>query len=196
MEFFFDDDGSDSGLDADRLDGHDTAYFAAAAAVTALQDQVAALQIQVDALVALLANVTRPDANTIRFSNVDVQIVNGLGSTDTVNGTGNLIVGYNELRGTGDNRSGSHNIVVGKAHNYSSYGGLVVAFQNSITAPWASVTGGAYNQAIGGGCSVSGGSNNQAGAPGVAYSSVSGGSGNEASGNTASIGGGILNKAT
>ena len=45
-------------------------------------------------------------ATTIRFSGVNVQIVNGLGATNgnpvnpfdpTTNGLGNLIVGYNEL---------------------------------------------------------------------------------------------------
>src|SRR5258705_97292 len=38
-------------------------------------------------------------AKTIRFSGVNVQIVNGLGATETVNGVGNLIVGYNEPGG-------------------------------------------------------------------------------------------------
>ena len=34
---------------------------------------------------------------TVRISGINVQVVNGLGSTDTMNGTGNLVVGYNEL---------------------------------------------------------------------------------------------------
>ncbi len=63
-----DDDGSGSGLDADNLDGHDTAYFATAAVVEALQEQVSVLQNQVDQLRELLSNVSRPDGNTIRFS--------------------------------------------------------------------------------------------------------------------------------
>ena len=60
----------------------------------------------------------------IRFTAVNVQIVNGSGSTDGLpNGSGNLIVGYNETGNlSGDNRSGSHNIVGGKANSYSSYG--------------------------------------------------------------------------
>ncbi len=69
-------------------------------------------------------------AKTIRFTGVNVQVVNGLKSTNgfpfdpdsvdpldtVVNGVGNLIVGYNELGnplGFGDDRTGSHNIVVG-----------------------------------------------------------------------------------
>ena len=74
---------------------------------------------------------------TILFSGVNVQIVNGLGATNgrpdnpdsinplftQTNGTGNLIVGYNEPgHPAGDNRTGSHNIVAGiynswRAHN-------------------------------------------------------------------------------
>ena len=41
-----------------------------------------------------------------------------------VNGLGNVVIGYNELRGAGDDRSGSHNLVFGSRNNYSSYGGL------------------------------------------------------------------------
>ena len=32
----------------------------------------------------------------MRFTGVNVQVVNGAGSTATANGTGNLIVGYDE----------------------------------------------------------------------------------------------------
>ena len=75
------------------------------------------LETQLAQVTALLANVTRGTVNgqdTIRFSGVNVQIVDGSGNTSgAVNGRGNLIVGYNELRGSGDVRTGSHNIVVG-----------------------------------------------------------------------------------
>jgi hypothetical protein len=40
--------------------------------------------------------VTHNDQPTVRFSGVNVQIVNGLDATDTINGAGNLIVGYDE----------------------------------------------------------------------------------------------------
>src|SRR5262245_29284569 len=39
--------------------------------------------------------------------------VNGLGATDTENGLGNIIVGYNEERDIHNVRTGSHNVVVG-----------------------------------------------------------------------------------
>jgi hypothetical protein len=37
-------------------------------------------------------------ANEVVISGANLRIVNGLGSTDTTNGVGNLIVGYNEPR--------------------------------------------------------------------------------------------------
>ena len=60
----------------------------------------------------------------LRLSGANLCIVNGLGATDSMNGLGNLIVGYQELRnasvindpgpgGGPDVRTGSHNIVVG-----------------------------------------------------------------------------------
>ena len=55
-------------------------------------------------------------------------IRSGSGATDgPVNGLGNLIVGYQELRGDGsNNRTGSHNIVVGFNNNYSGFRGMVI----------------------------------------------------------------------
>jgi len=99
-------------------------------------------------------------AKTIRFTGVNVQVVNGVGSTNTVNGTGNLIVGYNELGNPkGDDRTGSHNIVGGRRNTSSSWGGIVVGQENAATGQFASVTGGRRNTASGYGSSVSGGYN-------------------------------------
>lgn len=184
--------GSGSGVDADRLDGHDTAYFATATTVTALQSQVATLQTQVNALVALLANVTR-SGNDITFSGVNIRIVNGTGTTDgPVNGLGNLIVGYNEARSSGNDRTGSHNIVAGTEHNYASFGGLVVGRRNTISGQYSSVSGGLDNTASGDDSSVSGGINNTASGDG---SSVSGGNHNTAIGFSSIVVGGFNNQA-
>ena len=55
-----------------------------------------------------------------------------------MNGLGNLVIGYNQGRGPGlDNRTGSHNLVVGSKHNYSSYGGIVAGLQGGITTPYS-----------------------------------------------------------
>ncbi len=97
---------------------------------------------------------------TIRISGVNVQIVNGLGATETANCLGNLIVGYNELGNTfGDDRTGSHNVIAGSRNSYSSYGGLVAAQENTISGAYSSVTGGAGNRAIGELSIVCGGGN-------------------------------------
>ena len=92
-----------------------------------------ALEARVAALEALLADVTRgTDPNTgqdtLTFSAMNVQVVSGSGTTNgIVNGTGNLIIGYNELRsGGGDVRTGSHMLVNGYGNNYTAYGGMVV----------------------------------------------------------------------
>ena len=76
---------------------------------------------------------------TIRFTGVNVQIVDGTDETEGVtNGLGNLIVGYNELGNNpnGDDRTGSHNIVGGSGSSYSSFGGLVVSQNNTISGEY------------------------------------------------------------
>ena len=103
-------------------------------------------------------------ATTIRFSGVNVQVVNGTGSTDgTVNGLGNLVIGYQEFRpddGVSINdRRGSHNLVVGKENNYSngSWAGQVVGWHNTISGHLSTVSGGYNNRAVEQYCTVGGG---------------------------------------
>jgi hypothetical protein len=123
------------------------------------------------------------------FSGANVYIQSGSGYTDdntsgwygdgsgTLTGLGNLIIGYNaELDGSFE-RTGSHNLVVGDDHSWTSYGGLVVGYQNTIAAAYASVSGGYYNTANG------------------YYSSISGGNENTASGDYSSVSGGYLHSA-
>jgi len=168
-------------------------------------------------------------AKTIRFTGVNVQVVNGLGTTTgdpnqdawnslqepTANSLGNLIVGYNDPRNVGlvnergpDNRTGSHNIILGLGNNYSSVGGLLAGWMNEIsgslssviaghrnraTGLAASVTGGVLSIASGSGSTVSGGNGNTASG---CDSSISGGANNVASGQIASVSGGQFNQAS
>lgn len=175
---------------------------------TELYDKVAALE-------TTFAGVTRTD-NVITFSGVNVMIVSGTGHTyDPPNGLGNLIVGYDEPRDSGSDKTGSHNIVLGSQNNYSSYGGIVAGFSNTISGIYASVTGGSFNQAVyddvthtGAYASVSGGDHNIAcgniasvsgGRNNIArgnYSTVSGGNNNTANGQYASVSGGQSNTAS
>ena len=59
----------------------------------------------------------------VYYTNVNLHIRSGAGATNgPINGRGNLIVGYDEENG--DPRTGSHNLVIGRYHSYSSFGGL------------------------------------------------------------------------
>lgn len=166
------------------------------------------------------------DEETVRFTGVNVQVVSGSGSTDgdpdpedsdwetSVNGLGNLIVGYDEYHPRASDfvplgiekhgpvlfsdfrvgsKRGSHNLVVGPGHAYTSFGGLVAGEENAITGESASVSGGAHNLASGSESSVSGGHHNIASGH---ESSVSGGRSNEASSVHGSVSGGRDNKAS
>lgn len=165
-----------------------------------------------------------PDDNilneyTVRFTGVNLQIVNGEGQTDTVNGLGNLIVGYNGARnlaidnslcsdGLYDNqtdcesngelwetshKSGSHNLIVGHGNAYSQYGGIVAGKYNAINREHASVTGGTVNVASGSHAAVAGGQSNVASGH---RSAVLGGYNNSAAHANATVSGGQENTAS
>jgi hypothetical protein len=172
-----------------------------------------------------------PDGSTALFNGVNVQIVNGLGNTETTNGTGNLIVGYNETNpGTvmplllicsdgayldqascaanggvwgANQRTGSHNLVIGTWHSYTQYGGVVAGHSNAINRGYANVTGGGFNIASGFVSTVSGGGARpsftgpfqQGNIASGDYSSISGGTINTASGYVSSVSGGYVNTA-
>ncbi len=124
-------------------------------------DSCAELEPRIAALEALLANVTVVGDNLV-LTGMNFQVVSGSGDTDgTVNGTGNIILGYNE-DGDNDDRDGSHNLILGMDHGYSSYGGIVAGNDNEITAPWASVLGGSTNLSSGNSAVVVGGRDNVA----------------------------------
>jgi hypothetical protein len=188
-------------------------------AVTSLQGQVSALQSQDTAQNASIATLqgqvltlqnngaqalapyvsVNPNAIAglagphVIFTGVNVHVRSGSGSSiDTLTGLGNLVVGYNE-RSFGQTRSGAHNLIVGREHEFSSHGGFVAGVANTISAPSASVSGGFNNTASGENASVSGGLQNTASSN---EDSVSGGAGNTASGGGASVTGGVNNKAS
>jgi hypothetical protein len=179
-------------VDADTLDGLDSGDLYTQAEVDAL---LAAYDARITALEELLASVTLENGgDDFVFTGVNVHVRSGSGSTSgTINGLGNLIVGYDEPRSSGSDKSGSHNLVIGRYHNYTSYGGLVAGYQNTVSNIYASVSGGHYNTAGGAYASVSGGWLNTAS---NTYSSVSGGSHNTASGNGSSVSGGGYNTAS
>jgi hypothetical protein len=186
------------------------------AAAQDLGARVAQLETQVEALAAALEEAqeilrfVRVDPEPINglagphwiVEGANVHVRSGSGATndgcvleapdypncESLTGLGNLVVGYNEDRRGVPDRSGSHNLVLGRSHIYGSFGGLVAGRLNTILGAFASVSGGNRNVASGDFSSVSGGSRNRA--SGV-FSSVSGGLFNRASGGVASVSGGL-----
>lgn len=164
---------------------------------TALEERVKALESKVSVLETKLTPVTRIGQD-IYITGANLHIRNGIGRTDRVNGYGNLIIGYNELRpqfptaGSND-RTGSHNLVLSAQNSYSSYGGIVAGYYNTLRAPYACITGGRNNTVEGSFASVTGGYANLA--EGSA-ASVNGGRDNRAQGDAASITGGYQNFTT
>lgn len=159
--------------------------------MVALQAQVAALQIAMPDCMTVASGAGSVD--DVVFTGCNVHVRNGQGSTPSSNSVGNLIIGYNESGEGSPARGGSHNVVIGPEHSYSSYGGLVAGFRNTVSGVYASVSGGSDNTAGNYAASVSGGWYNEAG--GV-FASVSGGRANEVSSNFGSVSGGFRNEAS
>ncbi len=174
-----------------------TGYYAENKDVAALKADVAALQAEMAEMKALLAGVTRGNNadgfDTLTLEGMNLQVTNGTGNTGATNGLGNVIIGYNTDAEADDLRSGSHYLVIGDEHSYSSYSAAVAGFDNASLSfyasafgrqaiaegQWSFVAGGNDNQASGTASFVGGGLENQASGN---YSSVFGGSSNEASG--------------
>lgn len=114
--------------------------------------------------VTALENYVTVDSRNhrITFTGVNLQLVNGTGSTYSVNGRGNFVVGYDGVGNPPRIKTGSHNLVIGEFHTYSAAGGFVAGVNNEITGTGASVSGGAANRAMGFASSVSGGSSQNA----------------------------------
>ncbi len=185
--------------------------------IEALEAQVAALQAYIAELQSVMALQMDAQGNpALVFSGVNVHVNNGAGSTLSINGLGNLIIGYDEptisevmmcslgqyddqidCEGNGalwqaSHKSGSHNLIVGTQHNYSRSSGFAAGLRASVTGDYASVTGGVNNKARGEASHVAGGTNNSAAG---SRSNVSGGLSNVASGINSNVSGGSINNA-
>ncbi|MDA0728733.1 MAG: hypothetical protein O3B70_02480 [Bacteroidetes bacterium] len=139
---------------------------------------------------------------TMVLSGVNLQINNGSGmSYGSGNGLGNLILGYNEVEGgyhlpngdlaAGEVRTGSHNIILGPGHSYTTNGGLVGGYNNTLSAKGGCLLSGQSSLASGNYAAVLGGMDNRATGN---HSCISGGHSNTASGDRASVSGGLLNQ--
>ncbi len=161
------------------------------ATIAVLQGNVASLSsglalVEASSVMSLAPylEVTTSGTPKALLTGINLQIVNGMGQTATKNGAGNLIVGYDEFRGVppewvcappwdpygagsvcpGEEKSGSHYVVVGPRHIYSSYGGLVVGSDNAASGQFASAVGGSGNRAVGGYSLTAGGQGGAVGA--------------------------------
>src|SRR6266850_1017207 len=166
-----------------------------------LLERVAMLENAVNAVLALVSCVSLEPGPIngvggphLLITGCNVHIRSGSGATVDTTNLGNLIIGYNEPRGftNTSNRTGSHNVVLGPEHQFTASGGFLAGDGNTVTADFASVSGGTGNTASGAFSSVSGGQTNTAHGP---ISSVSGGGHNTASGGLSSVSGGFQNTA-
>ncbi len=155
-----------------------------------MQMQIDELTKQVKRLQYILKGVGRKK-NEIYFRNVNIRVLNGTGKTDSVNGTGNIIIGYNENGSV----KGSHSLVVGKLNKCEGTGNIVSGLNNTARTSYGAVIGGEANRAAGSFATIIGGKGNYSAGK---FSTVAGGEGNSAKGDFSIISGGknrsVLNK--
>ena len=109
------------------------------------QSALDALRTSNDALTSKLGCVLRfsgPRDFIVDGCNLHVQ--NGMGQTGTTNRYGNLIIGYNKNEVS--TRTGSHNLIVGDLHEYTSYGGIVSGTENTLASSNATILSGDQNR--------------------------------------------------
>jgi hypothetical protein len=191
-----------------------------------LRGQIKDLQTALATVIALkdtLSVESVGGVRTVRFTGVNLQVVNGTSNTELVNGAGNLIIGYDEantavkivcslatdvngnsltteaecLAAGGSvaarQKTGSHNLVMGSQNSYSSAGGIVAGRGNFITALYASNLGGTGNIASG---RLSVNVAGQGNHPAEAGAAILSGTNNTASGSNSSVSGGSSNVAS
>ncbi|TQV89602.1 hypothetical protein [Aliikangiella coralliicola] len=148
-------------------------------------------QQSIDELKALLGCVVKID-NDFIIEGCNLHVRNALGQTDSTDETGNVIIGYNEdiSIGDGSQRTGSHNLIMGVDHRYTSYGTIVHGTGHSTSVQNAAAIGGAHNRPHNFGAVIIGGSENFVSA---SQSVVIGGSFNDAGGASSVVVGGQSN---
>lgn len=106
---------------------------------------------------------TRRGQPSVSFSGVNVYVDNGSGASAVAdggitNGVGNLIIGYNEVGAS--TKTGSHNVIIGPRHFYTSELGIISGTDNLVTAPNAAVIGGIANAVEAESSIIAGGNHN------------------------------------
>jgi hypothetical protein len=124
-----------------------TAQMKDASALAARQQaSIDSLRASNDLLTSRLACVLRfSGPRDLIVDGCNLHIQNGVGQTGTMNSYGNLIIGYNKNEVS--TRTGSHNLIVGDLHEYTSYGGIVTGVENTLSGPNATILGGGQSHA-------------------------------------------------
>lgn len=216
------------------VDDNDTRIAALEQTITALQARIAALEsnsvLALDGVLTLVNDPYNESRLTARFTGVNVQVVSADVPYQT-NGLGNLIIGFNNVTNSrvfcsdgqytdsvncignlhtwgANQRSGSHNLIVGNGNSYTNVGSIIAGLWNINTGVYNSVLGGTNNMTIGNQSAILGGSRNESfgssstvsggdtNATFGTFSSVIGGSGNTASGSRSTVSGGSQNEAS
>lgn len=173
--------------------------------VQALQARLEAVEansvLALDDKLALVTDAVT-GVETARFSGINVQVVNGIGSGSITNDSGNLIVGYNTSYANPNNNictiydidnesdciadggewrtgihKGSHNLIVGFGNNYNSVGSVIFGNGNGASAYYSTVLSGTHNIAFGSNSAILGGIVNRIMYDGR-WSTIAGGSNN------------------
>lgn len=182
------------------------------ARIAVLEDEIAMLRQQLSNVLNVneyLSLEAVNDQPTVRLTGANLQIVNGMGETATSNGTGNLLIGYDERReselpecslGTNPNNGMSVTnelecLAAGGTFAANLTGGshyLVVGPRHNYSR-WGGIVAGQNNTSNFDFASVAGGARNTASGTSA---SVAGGWENTASGPSSSAIGGIYNTAS
>lgn len=165
-------------------------------AVTATPEQVAWIDAVSQGLspsVDDAAVLTRLEVSGVDLlvEGANLTVRNAQHDTSIVDGTGNVIIGWNETDGQ-PVRTGSHNLVLGDQNSYTSYGAIVSGEGNTASGANVVVLGGSANTASGVGSCVIGGSGGLASGMSAA---LLGGASNQALGPRSTVTGGSGNRA-
>jgi len=177
-----------------RMDALDTdaeslesGLAAATSAIDTLESQSATNTEALDSIALHQARAERflnfvsvEDDGDIIFSDTNIHLVNGAGDTHSANAKGNLVIGYNNSETYDEDRTGSHNIVIGDLNAYSATGGIVAGEGHTISGESPAAIGGEANTISASGAIAMGGLGNNVSQTGAAsvggqFSTVSGG---------------------
>lgn len=132
--------------------------------IESLQSEISELQSQV---IPGLANYVHiiDSTDVVMFHGANVQIVNGSPystSSATINGKGNLLIGYNpQGADTTYARAGSHNLVIGWQNDYNSRHSIVHGLGSNANAAFSASLASYYNTIEGGYSATVGGQHNK-----------------------------------